>query len=248
MTFTRHLRILSLAAAALALATPAFALNPQPLPPGMRFNPAAVNHAQGAGAWNRGPIVLRCHAFRSAIRVRIRRCASVRDGGTALRHLRVDIVVGGKRLDGRGRLCATCKTAPRAVLVLAPHASVPDVAHAVRSHAGWIHDALRREWRSRTRDDGRAGILPRSAVGQLLHFWNLTGWNVSARKYCAGICCGFTFPSLTGQFRTSNSRGSGILPVMSCARSQRLRRASPLPRRTWTSGYDSSASFDRTRH
>jgi hypothetical protein len=61
MTFTRHLRILSLAAAALALATPAFALNPQPLPPAMRFNPATVNHPRGVGAWNRGPLVLRCH-------------------------------------------------------------------------------------------------------------------------------------------------------------------------------------------
>jgi hypothetical protein len=61
MTFTRHLRILSLAATTLALATSAFALNPQPLPPGMRFNPAAVNHAQGVGAWKRGPFVLRCH-------------------------------------------------------------------------------------------------------------------------------------------------------------------------------------------
>jgi hypothetical protein len=61
MTFTRHLRVLSLAATALALATPAFALNPQPLPPGMRFNPAAVNHAQGVGAWTKGPLVLRCY-------------------------------------------------------------------------------------------------------------------------------------------------------------------------------------------
>ncbi len=60
MTFTRHLRILSVTIAALAVATPAFALNPQPLPPGMRFNPAAVHH-EGVGAWNRGPLVLRCH-------------------------------------------------------------------------------------------------------------------------------------------------------------------------------------------
>ena len=60
MTFTRHLRILSLIAVALALATPALALNPQPLPLGMRFNPAAVSHAQGTGAWNRGAFVLRC--------------------------------------------------------------------------------------------------------------------------------------------------------------------------------------------
>jgi len=60
MTVTRHLRILSLAATALALATPAFALNPQPLPPGVRYNPAAVNHAHGLGAWNAGPFVLRC--------------------------------------------------------------------------------------------------------------------------------------------------------------------------------------------
>jgi hypothetical protein len=61
MRFTRHLRILSLAATALALATPAFALNPQPLPPGMRFKPGAVNHAQGLGAWDRSPLALRCH-------------------------------------------------------------------------------------------------------------------------------------------------------------------------------------------
>ncbi len=60
MTFTRHLRILSVTIAALAVVTPAFALNPQPLPPGMRFNPAAVHH-EGVGAWNRGPLVLRCH-------------------------------------------------------------------------------------------------------------------------------------------------------------------------------------------
>jgi hypothetical protein len=61
MTFTRYLRMLSLTAAALAFATPAFALNPQPLPPGMRFNPAAAHHAEGVGAWNRGQLVLRCH-------------------------------------------------------------------------------------------------------------------------------------------------------------------------------------------
>jgi hypothetical protein len=61
MTLTKHLRILSLTAAALALATRAFALNPQPLPPGMRFNPATVNHTQGMGARNRGPLALRCH-------------------------------------------------------------------------------------------------------------------------------------------------------------------------------------------
>lgn len=61
MRSTRLLRILSLAATALALATPALALNPQPLPPGMRFNPGPVNHPQGVGAWNRSPLVLRCH-------------------------------------------------------------------------------------------------------------------------------------------------------------------------------------------
>ncbi|HLZ02851.1 MAG TPA: hypothetical protein VKR55_11950 [Bradyrhizobium sp.] len=61
MTLTRHLRILSLALAALSSATPAFALNPQPLPPGMRFNPAIVNRAPSVGAWNRGPIGLHCH-------------------------------------------------------------------------------------------------------------------------------------------------------------------------------------------
>ena len=57
---TRIADLDAVTAAALALATPAFALNPQPLPPGMRFNPAAVNHAQGTGAWNRGAFVLRC--------------------------------------------------------------------------------------------------------------------------------------------------------------------------------------------
>lgn len=61
MAFTRSLRMLSMTAAALALATPAFALNPQPLPPGVHFNPAVVNHPQGVGAWNRGPLVPRCH-------------------------------------------------------------------------------------------------------------------------------------------------------------------------------------------
>ena len=61
MSFRRHLRILALTSVALALATPALALNPQPLPPGMRFRPAAVDHDRGAGAWNRGPLVLRCH-------------------------------------------------------------------------------------------------------------------------------------------------------------------------------------------
>jgi hypothetical protein len=61
MRFTRHLRILSLAATALAWATPALALNPQPLPPGMRFSPRSVYHAQGVRAWNRSPLALRCH-------------------------------------------------------------------------------------------------------------------------------------------------------------------------------------------
>lgn len=61
MTITGHLRVLSLTAAVLTLATPAFALNPQPLPPGMRFNPAAVDHAQNMRAWNKGPLMLRCH-------------------------------------------------------------------------------------------------------------------------------------------------------------------------------------------
>ena len=57
MTFTRHLHI-SLAAAPLTPATPAFALNAQPLPPGTRFDPGLVNHAQVAGVWNRGPLAL----------------------------------------------------------------------------------------------------------------------------------------------------------------------------------------------
>ncbi len=65
MAFTRQLRILSLTAAALALATPALALNPQPLPPGMRFNPAAANHAQGLRAWNSGRFALRCHGVQT---------------------------------------------------------------------------------------------------------------------------------------------------------------------------------------
>jgi hypothetical protein len=37
------------------------ALNPQPLPPGMRFQSAVVDHGRGAGAWNTGSLVLRCH-------------------------------------------------------------------------------------------------------------------------------------------------------------------------------------------
>jgi hypothetical protein len=44
-------------------------------------------------------------------------------------------------------------------------------------------------------------------------------WNVSARKYCAGICCGSISQSLTCQFRESDLSRSGILPVKSCARS-----------------------------
>jgi hypothetical protein len=55
------LRILTLSSAALALATPALALNPQPLPPGMRFRPAVTNHDFGA-ARPHGADVLRCHA------------------------------------------------------------------------------------------------------------------------------------------------------------------------------------------
>jgi hypothetical protein len=62
MTFPKHLVILSLMAAALALATPARALNPQPLPPGIRFHAEVTNHDGGAAGANRGTYVLRCHA------------------------------------------------------------------------------------------------------------------------------------------------------------------------------------------
>jgi hypothetical protein len=62
MIARRHLRILSLALAGLALATPAMALNPQPLPPGHRFHSATANHVMGTERFNRGPYVLRCHA------------------------------------------------------------------------------------------------------------------------------------------------------------------------------------------
>jgi hypothetical protein len=61
MSFSTHLRILALTSVAVALATPAMALNPQPLPPGMRFQSAVVNHGRGAGTWNTGSLVLRCH-------------------------------------------------------------------------------------------------------------------------------------------------------------------------------------------
>jgi hypothetical protein len=61
----RHLRILSLALAGLALATPALALNPQPLPPGYRLHPAVADHQLGAERANRGPYVLRCHAVQA---------------------------------------------------------------------------------------------------------------------------------------------------------------------------------------
>jgi len=62
MVVRRHLRILSLALAGLALATPALALNPQPLPPGYRFHPAMANRVMGSERLNRGPSILRCHA------------------------------------------------------------------------------------------------------------------------------------------------------------------------------------------
>jgi hypothetical protein len=61
MSSRKLIRILSLTAAALALATPAMALNPQPLPPGMRFHAAVTNHDFGAARPN-GTSVLRCHA------------------------------------------------------------------------------------------------------------------------------------------------------------------------------------------
>ncbi|HTO66351.1 MAG TPA: hypothetical protein VMM15_34445 [Bradyrhizobium sp.] len=60
MQFPKHLLILPLAAATLALATPASALNPQPLPPGMRFRPQAIHH-DGAVQANRSFYALRCH-------------------------------------------------------------------------------------------------------------------------------------------------------------------------------------------
>jgi hypothetical protein len=60
MSSRKLFRILSLTAAALALATPAMALNPQPLPPGMRFHAAVTNHDFGARP-NRTS-VLRWHA------------------------------------------------------------------------------------------------------------------------------------------------------------------------------------------
>ena len=62
MQFSRYLLILPLAAATLALATPASALNPQPLPPGIRFHPAMTNHDGGAADPHGSPSVLRCHA------------------------------------------------------------------------------------------------------------------------------------------------------------------------------------------
>ncbi len=60
MSSTKLIRILSLTATALALATPAMALNPQPLPPGMRFHAAITNHDFSARP--NGAYVLRCHA------------------------------------------------------------------------------------------------------------------------------------------------------------------------------------------
>ena len=60
MQFSKHLLVLSLTAATLALATPASALNPQLLPPGMRFHPGASIH-DGAMQANRGFYALRCH-------------------------------------------------------------------------------------------------------------------------------------------------------------------------------------------
>jgi hypothetical protein len=60
MLFPKLLLIVPLTAATLALATPASALNPQPLPPGMRFRPAVTNHV-GALQAGRGSYALRCH-------------------------------------------------------------------------------------------------------------------------------------------------------------------------------------------
>jgi len=62
MSSRKLFRILTLTGAALALATPAMALNPQPLPPGMRFHAAVTNHDFGAARPNGGAYVLRCHA------------------------------------------------------------------------------------------------------------------------------------------------------------------------------------------
>jgi hypothetical protein len=61
MSSRKLFRILTLTAAALALATPAMALNPQPLPPGMRFQAAVTNHDFGAARPN-GAYLPRCHA------------------------------------------------------------------------------------------------------------------------------------------------------------------------------------------
>ena len=60
MSFPKHLLILSLTAATLASATPANALNPQPLPPGLRFRPAVIHH-DGAMQANRSFHAPRCH-------------------------------------------------------------------------------------------------------------------------------------------------------------------------------------------
>jgi hypothetical protein len=60
MLVHRHLRILSLALAGLALATPALALNPQPLPPGFRSHTAMAGHGLAAER-ARGPYALGCH-------------------------------------------------------------------------------------------------------------------------------------------------------------------------------------------
>jgi len=62
MLVRRQVRILPLILAALALATPALALNPQPLPPGFRSHAAMADHGLGTERLNRGPYVLRCHA------------------------------------------------------------------------------------------------------------------------------------------------------------------------------------------
>jgi len=60
MPLPKHLLILPLTAATLALATPASALNPQPLPPGMQFRPE-VTRQDGAMQANRSFYALRCH-------------------------------------------------------------------------------------------------------------------------------------------------------------------------------------------
>jgi hypothetical protein len=90
--------------------------------PGMRFNPAAVNHVQGTGAWNRGPIMPRCHAFRSAIRIRIRRCAFVRDGISPSNDPRLSLEL---HTLAASRMAMSVRTKPAAGNSVAKHRARP---------------------------------------------------------------------------------------------------------------------------